>query len=257
MEFTARAFEHWLFQYRKVWRGTVVSGFLEPILYLTAMGVGLGAFIDQRSGPDALGGVSYLEFIAPGLLAATVMMNAVGDSTYPVMGAIRWERTYYAMLATPLRVRDILFGHLAFVAVRMVAVATFYLAVLAVFGALRSPWSVLAIPVAVLTAMAFAVPTFALAARLQRDSGFALLFRFGVIPLFLFSGTFFPVEQLPDFVEPIAYATPLWHGVTVSRGLTLDALDPSLTVINLAYLALWVIVGGWLALKSFTRRLVV
>ncbi len=257
MELTLRAFEHWLFQYRRVWRGTVISGFVLPFMTLAGMGLGLGSFIDDRAGPDALGGASYLAFIAPGLLAATAMMAAAFESTYPVLGSIKWDRVYYAMLATPLRARDVALGHLSWVGARLFVVSAFYLLVIALFGAVESWWGVLAIPAATLTGLAFAAPIFAFSASVERDSGFALIFRFVVTPMFLFSGTFFPVSQLPLLLEYVAYVTPLWHGVELCRGMTLGEIGFTAAVGHTAYLGLWVVVGGWLALRAFRRRLVV
>ncbi len=257
MELTFRAFERWLFQYRRVWRGSVISGFVLPVLTLTALGAGLGSFVDERGGSDELSGASYLAFIAPGLLAATAMMTAAFDSTYPVLGAIKWDRIYHGMLASPLRVRDVLFGHLGWVGARVLTVSAFYLLVVALFGAVESPWGLLAIPAATLTGLAFAAPIFAFSAYVERDSGFALIFRFAVTPMFLFSGVFFPVSQLPLLLEWLAYVTPLWHGVALCRGLTLGDISFEAAAGHTAYILVWIVAGAWLALRSFQRRLVV
>lgn len=254
--FTGRSLEYWLYSYKRTWRGTVVSSVLNPLLYLTAMGIGLGTLVD-RGGTDRLQGVSYLAFIAPGLLAATAMQVAAFESTYPVMGAIKWQRTYYAMLATPLTVRDVLAGHLWWVAFRVGSTCAVYLGVMAAFGVVASPLAVLALPVAVLTGMAFAAPIMAFAASQERDSGFNAIFRFGLIPMFLFSGTFFPVSQLPELVRPLAYVTPLWHGVDLCRGLVLGTATATGGLVHLAYLAVWAGGGVLLARLSYRRRLVV
>ncbi len=181
-----------------------------PVLFLAAMGVGLGSLVNRNAGATShLGGISYLEFIAPGLLAATAMQIAAQESTYPVMGAIKWMRTYHAMLATPLRVIDVLVGHLAWIALRMVLVTTIFVAVMSAFGAAGSPMVVLDIPAGALTGMAFAAPIAAFAATRDNDAAFSPIFRFLVIPMFLFSGTFFPVQQLPAPLRAVAYAHPL------------------------------------------------
>lgn len=252
----ARSFEYWLLTYRRTWRGSVVSGVLNPILFLAAMGLGLGSLVDAGGNAGGLGGVDYVVFIAPGLLAATAMQTAAGESTYPVMGAIKWERTYHAMLTTPLQVRDVLLGHLAFIAVRVTMTSTIYLGIMAAFGAARS-WSVLlALPAAVLTGMAFATPVAAMAARMENDAGFAALFRFGIMPLFLFSGTFFPIGQLPELIRPVAYVTPLWHGVSLCRALALGTAGVAATAGHVAYLSALVLGGAWLAARIFRERLV-
>lgn len=183
------------------------------------------------------------------------MQAASFESTYPVMGAIKWHRQYFAMLATPLRVVDVLTGHLMFVALRLGINSTIFLAVMFLFGAVQSPWGVLALPVAVLTGMAHATGIFAFAARQQNDSGFAMLYRFGIMPMFLFSGTFFPVSQLPDWLEPVAWATPVWHGVDLCRDLALGEVDAASAGLHLTYLLVWVVGGFAVAHWSFRRRL--
>ena len=146
------------------------------------------------------------------------------------MGAIKWMRTYFAMLATPLRVVDVLRGHLGWIAVRLAMVSAIYLAVVAAFGVVHSPLAVLALPAAVATGLAFAAPIAAYSATQERDVAFIAIYRFALIPLFLFSGTFFPVTRLPGWLQPVAYATPLYHGVSLCRGLVLGTADlwPSL-----------------------------
>src|SRR5947209_8182461 len=194
--------------YRHFWRSSLISTVLEPALFLAAMGLTLGVLVDR--GPGLLGGLSYLAFLAPGLLAAAAMQVGTFESTYPVLGAIKWDKTYEAVLATPTGVGDLLAGHLLFVAFRVTTSAAMFLIVLVLFGAAASPLVVLALPAALLTGLAFAAPVAALAARLQNDAGFAALQRFLIMPMFLFSGTFFPVTQLPRFFQWLAYATPLW-----------------------------------------------
>jgi lipooligosaccharide transport system permease protein len=251
-----RAFAYWLAQYRRTYRGTVFTTFLEPLGFLAAIGLGLGTLVDNGSGPADLAGVGYLAFIAPGLLAATAMQAAAFESTYPVMGSIKWHRTYHAQLATPLRVVDLLAGHLLFVLLRLVISVTVFLGVMAAFGAIGSSWAVLALPVAVLTGMAHATPIFAFAAAQENDAGFAMLFRFGIVPMFLFSGTFFPVSQLPDILEPVAWVTPLWHGVSLCRDLSLGHPHLGSALLHLAVPAVWTVAGFLLARRVFHRRLV-
>ncbi len=254
--FWDRAFAFWLASYRRVWRASVFEGFVSPLFFLAAMGFGLGLLVDAGPG-GGIDGVSYVQFIAPGILAAQAMNTAVGESTYPVLGAIKWFRMYHAMLATPLGVPDVVLGHLAFVLMRVTITSAAFLVVAWLLGAIESAWSILALPVAVLCGMAFATPVFAFAARQDGDSGFALLFRFGVMPMFLFSGTFFPVDQLPPLMQPIAWATPLWHGVELCRALVFGDVTAAGAAVNVGYLLLWVVGGYVLALRSFRRRLVV
>ena len=252
MTYALRSFEYWAYSYRRVWRGSVVSSIVGPILYLTALGVGLGKLVNR--GPGV--GVPYLDFVAPGILAATAMQLATFESSYPVMAAIRWTRQFHAMLATPLRSRDLLIGHQLYVAARLAVVSAIYLVVLAGFGALHSPYAILAWPAAVLVGLAHSAPVSAFSAWLQREEGFNGLFRFVVMPMFLFSGTFFPVTRLPHGAREIAYATPLWNGVDLMRHLTLGTASLWLSLAHVAYLLLWIGVGLTLAARTYRRRLV-
>jgi lipooligosaccharide transport system permease protein len=205
-----RQFRFWLTDYRRTWRGSIYSSVLNPLLYLGAMGLGLGKLVNQH-GTAQLGGVSYLLFLAPGLLAAQAMQTGIGECTYPVLGSVKWNRTYQAAAASPLRPGDIFRGHQLFVTMRLVMNSAAFLAVMAAFGAVRSPAVIWTLPAAVLTGLAFAAPVEAWAITQNKDAGFSVVFRFILIPLFLFSGTFFPVSALPALFEWIAYATPLWH----------------------------------------------
>ena len=172
------------------------------------------------------------------------------------MAAIRWTRQFHAMLATPLGIRDVVFGHQLYAATRVAIASAIYLVAIAAFGAVHSWLAVLALPAAVLLGLAFSAPIVAIAGRMETDQGFNAIFRFGITPMFLFSGTFFPVSRLPQGIREIAWATPTWHGVDLIRHLTLGSasLWPSLG--HVAYLALWVGVGVWLATRTFTTRLV-
>jgi lipooligosaccharide transport system permease protein len=248
-----RAYEFWVLQYRRVWRGTVITSVVNPVFFLGALGIGLGTLVN-RAGSEPLG-VSYLDFVAPGMLAATAMQVAAGESTWPVMGSFKWTRQYFAMLATPLGPRDILAGHQLWMLTRVASSAAVYLVVVAAFGAVNSPLAVLTLPVAVLLGMAFTAPIAAYAATQDSDGAFVPLNRFVIIPMFLFSGTFFPVTRLPLPLEWLAYATPLWHGVELCRGLTLGTLDPIRSLGHIGYLLLFVVAGLVAAQRTYARRL--
>jgi lipooligosaccharide transport system permease protein len=247
-----RALLFWLVNYRRTWRGSIVSGVASPVLYLGALGVGLGTLVDQH-GTGRLGGVSYLAFLAPGLLAAAGMQTAVNESTFPVMAAVKWLKTYQAAAATPLRPGDLFRGHLLFTALRILMNSVIFLGIMAAFGAVKSVWVLAALPVCVLTGLAFATPIEAWAITRNKDTSFSLLIRFGLIPLFLFSGTFFPVTQLPGWLQPVAYATPLWHGVALCRSLSLGTATLGGSLGHVAYLVV-LAVAGLLAGQHFYRR---
>ncbi len=250
-----RPLEFFFTQYKRVWRGTAVTSVVTPVVYLLALGVGLGVFVDRSA--DLEGGISYLEFVAPGLMAATAMQLATFEAAWPVFSAIKWDRQYHAMLAAPLRVRDILLGHQSFIAFRLLLTATVYLVVITAFGAVSSPLAILAIPVTVLVGLSFAAPIAAWAAHTETEVSFVAIFRFVILPMFLFSGTFFPISTLPAPLEVIAYATPLWHGVTLCRDLTLGDVQLADDLLHLGYLLVCVGVGLAVAAYTYRKRLVV
>jgi lipooligosaccharide transport system permease protein len=241
--------------YRRTWRASIVTTFVAPVLYLTAMGVGLGSFVNKGGHTAALGGVSYLEFVAPALAATTAATIAASEATFPVMGAIKWTKTYFAMLATPLRVADVLAGHLTWIAIRAAMAVTAYLVVMAAFGTTKSPAAIGVLPVGVLVGLAFATPLAAFSATQENDSSLSLVFRLGIIPLFLFSGVFFPISQLPAGLRVIAYVTPLWHGVDLCRQLTLGQVNVASCAFHVLYLTALAGIGYRLASRVYYARL--
>jgi lipooligosaccharide transport system permease protein len=184
------------------------------------------------------------------------MQMAAFEASWPVLSAIKWSRQYHAMLASPLRVSDVVVGQLAYIASRMFMTATVYFLVIVAFGAVESPLGVLAIPVAVLVGIAFAAPLAAWAAHTNNEASFVAIFRFIILPMFLFGGAFFTVESLPRVFEPIAYLTPLWHGVDLARQLTLGDVDPTSASLHVMYLLACISVGVVAALTTFRKRLV-
>ncbi len=252
--FALRSYEFWVANYRRTWRGTVATSVVNPVFYLSAIGIGLGTLVNRAHSTP--GGVSYLAFVAPGVLAATAMQIATVEASWPVLGSIKWTRSYYAMLATPLRVRDVVLGHQLWMITRVVTSSAVYLAVIAAFGGIHSWLAVLALPACFLVGIAFSGPMAAYAATVQRDSAFIAVFRFAVVPMFLFSGTFFPISQLPTWLQAIAYATPLYHGVALCRDLTLGQVSWA-DFGHLAYLCALAFIGYLAGRRTFARRLVV
>jgi lipooligosaccharide transport system permease protein len=248
-----RSYEFWLTHYRRVWRGSIVSSIVNPVFYLAALGIGLGTLVNKSASPP--GGVSYAHFVAPGLLAAAAMQIGVNESAWQVLGAFKWTRQYFAMSATPLGPASILAGHQLFVASRIAFSCTAYLGVIAAFGGIASWQAVFAVPAALLTGLAFSAPVDAYAASTESDTGFSAIFRFGVVPMFLFSGTFFPISRLPLALQWLAYATPLWHGVDLTRGLVLGTTGAVRALGHTAYLLAWVVAGLALARRCYARRL--
>jgi lipooligosaccharide transport system permease protein len=253
----ARVFEHRLLQYRRAYRGSLFSSFLTPFLFLTAMGLGIGRYVDAGT-TDTLGGIPYIAFLAPGLLASATMQAAAFEGAFPIMAGLLWSRIFHAMYATPISPQDVALGNLAWIGARMLLIATVFAATIVVFGAAMSPLIVLAIPVAVLTGLAFAAPISAYTATQRTPEGFNFVFRFIITPLFLFSGAFFPIEQLPVPLQLVAWLTPSYHGVALSRSLSLGTVGdaPLIAIAHLAVLLAWVVVGSWFAVRTISARLV-
>jgi lipooligosaccharide transport system permease protein len=250
-----RQLDYWWTVLKRTWRGGVISSFVSPLFYVVGMGVLLGGFVP--SDPARLEGASsYLTFVVPGLVAAHAMQIAVSETTYPVMGGIKWHRSYHAQLATPLVVRDVVNAHLGFVAFRVASACAVFLLVLAPFGVFATWWGpVLAWFVLLLVGMAFATVVFGTSARMRSEEGFGLIYRLGVIPLTLFSGSFFPIANLGPVLEWVARFTPLWHGVDLTRMLCLDTLDPLLAVVHLVVLAAMAGLGWWWAIRGLEERM--
>ena len=250
-----RQLDYWVTVYKRTWRASIASSFLSALFYVLAMGVLLGGFVD--AGGAALDGApSYLAFIAPGLVAAHAMQTAAGETMYPVLGAIKWNKTYLGMVATPLTPADVVAAHLAFVLFRVATACGAFLLVMSLFGLFSSvPGVLAAFLVQLLIGLAFGTPLYAYSAGLSDPTPFAVIFRVLIMPLFLFSGAFFPVSNLPDGIEWLAWVSPLWHGVNLTRMLTLGTLDGPLALVHLVYLGVLAAVGWWWAVRRLTRRL--
>ncbi len=229
-----------------------------PTLYLASLGIGLGGLVTQHLGNHAalLGSTSYLRFVAPGVLCASAMQIGINEGSWPVMGAIRWQRTYHAQLATPLRIVEVLDGHLLWITIKIGASCATFVAIAAAFGAQPSVKAILEVLVATVLGMAFATPMVALSAHVKNDAAFSTLNRLVIVPLFLFSGTFFPVSELPRPLRVLARLTPLENGVALCRSLALGAGFSVGQLWPLLYLVALVIVGHHLARRSLTARLV-
>jgi lipooligosaccharide transport system permease protein len=256
-----RVFEHRFITYRRTFRASIFSSFLTPVLFLTAMGLGIGGYVDRGGANAALGGVPYIAFLAPGLLVASCMQTASFEATFPIMAGLVWSRVFHAMYATPITPRDVALGNILWFGARLLLISSVFTLVIVVFGAAISPLVLLAIPVAVLTGLAFAAPIAAFSATQRTPDRFAAIFRFGITPLFLFSGTFYPVESLPAVVQPLAWITPLYHGVALARGLSLgtlgtSALPAQLALIHLAVLIGFIVVGSLLTIRTVSAKLV-
>ncbi|MGH2408520.1 MAG: ABC transporter permease [Candidatus Limnocylindrales bacterium] len=254
-----RILQHNLWVYRRTWRGSIFSSFLTPVLFLLAMGLGIGSLVGGGKGSGALpAGVSYVAFLAPGLMAGAAMQTASFESTFRMMIGIEWRKGFHAMLATPMRVWDVLFGELGYLGFRLLTISTAFFVVMVAFNVPRAPTAILAIPAAILTGFAFGPLIIAFAATLRGNTnGFNMLFRFVVMPLYLFSGTFFPIEQLPVALRAVAWLSPLYHGVALTRDLTLGTPEAVPSLAHVAVLIAFAVAGVVLAQRNMAKRLVV
>jgi lipooligosaccharide transport system permease protein len=241
--------------YLRTWKGTVLSSFVSPLFYVVAMGVLLGGFI-HKPASQLEGATSYLAFIVPGLIAAQAMQMAVSETTYPVMSALKWQRTFYAQLATPLQPRDLANALLCWTVFRVGTSCGVYFLVMAPFGVFATWWGpVLAWLVTLLVGLAFGTWVFAFSAQTRSEGSFTMIYRFGLVPMFLFSGAFFPIANLGEVGSWVARCTPLWQGVDLIRMLCLDSGQASTVAVNLLVLSVLAVVGWAVALRSLHARL--
>jgi len=254
-DMVARQRSYWTLTYLRTWKGSVFTSFVVPLFYVLAMGVLLGRYVDAGSG-RLEGAPSYLAFVAPGLAASYAMQIAMGETTWPVMGMIKWNRTYFAMTTSPLAVADIVAAQLLFVAFRVASTCGVFLLVMSFFGVFESAVGVLlAWPATVLVGMSFAGLLHAFSSTIRTENGFSLVYRLLVVPLFLFSGAFFPISNLPAPLEWLARVTPLWQGVDLTRMLVLGDVRIGAAVVHVVYLTTLSVVGWALAVRRLDQRL--
>jgi lipooligosaccharide transport system permease protein len=252
----SRTFSYWWMRHRSRWVRTLAASVAAPTVYLLVMGQVLGTYVDGGGPSAALGGLRYVEFVGPAMVAASAMLLAVGDTSFPVFAAFRSERSYAAQFATPLRPVDILGGHLLWTLARVAAVAVLLTGVVVALGAAPSAEVVFVVPVAVLTGLVFAGWTAAFAAGQRHDGALLAIQRFVSTPMLLFAGVFFPVSQLPAPLRVVAQATPLWHGVDWSRDLANGRATIAGSLVHGLYLTVAAVAGLAVARRSYQRELV-
>ncbi len=248
------AFGYWMRRYRRTWRGTVVISVANPLLFLAGIGAGLGRLVDTHA-PAQIAGVPYLAFFAPGLLAAACMQTGFLEASGRVVAAAGWSGAYRTATTTPLGPDQIMGGHLLFIAFGVASSAAAFVVVMAAFGASRGWWALAVVPAALLTGMAFAAPAAAWAVTVRQFRQVNTVFRFVILPLYFFSGTFFAVAQLPHWIQPVAYALPLWHGVELCRTLSLGTATWSGVALHVGYLLVLTVAGVLVARVTYRRRL--
>lgn len=253
---TIRVWESHASTYRRIWHAHVVLAVVQPSLYLLGIGLGVGALVDANTtSTAALGGITYFQFLAPALLATTAMLSAGQSSLWEVLDGFLWSNRYRAMAATPLTSSEIAAGLALWHATRTTIGVCGVAVVLLCFDDTRSWGLLVAVPVAVLTGLAFALPMTAWSATRPDGSAFPTVIRFVLLPMFLFGGAFFPIDQLPGWLQPVAVVTPLWHGIELCRGAVVDGAEPELVGLHLFVLVAYVL-AGWAACRvTFDRRL--
>ena len=237
-----------LLVYKHIWL-VVVAGFGEPIFYLFAVGVGLGSFVGDITTTDGQT-LTYAAFVAPGLLAASAMNGAVIESTFPIFFKLHYNRTYDAVLATPMRVADITVGEILWAQLRAGIYSLGFLALMYITGLTSSPWALGAVLGALLVGFTFSAAGFAAVTFMRTWHDFDMI-QLVILPLFLFSGTFYPLSVYPPFLQPIMQISPLYHGTELLRAFTLGQFDWTLVV----HVGVLLLMGG-VGIAIVSRRLV-
>jgi len=236
-----------LLVYKHGWL-VILSGFFEPLFYLLSIGFGLGALIGTIPGPGGQP-IPYQLFVAPALLASAAMNGAISESTFNFFFKLNYNKTFSAILSTPLSPGDVALGELAWALIRGGLYAIGFMVVMVVLGLVVSPWVVLAVPAALLLGFAFGAVGMAATSFMKTWQDFDLI-QLVILPLFLFSATFYPIETYPDALRVIVQLTPLYQGVDLIRSLTVGAISPIL-LFHVAYL----LVMGFVGLYIVSRRL--
>ncbi len=229
-----------------------LSGVVEPVIYLFAIDVGLGRLVGDVTGPSGTP-VSYAAFAAPALLAASAMNGAVYESTFNIFFKLRYGKLYEAMLATPLTPTDVALGEIGWSQLRGLAYACAFMLVMGVMGLIASPLALLAIPAAILMGFAFGAVGMAVVTFMRSWVDLDMV-NLALLPLFLFSATFYPLDVYPRPLQLVTQLSPLYHGVALIRGLTLGAIDVSLLG-HVLFLVVMAVVGGLVAGRRLARQL--
>lgn len=248
--------EHRLRVMRAYLQTVIATGVGSPLMYLFAMGVGLASLVDANVGGNGLD-VSYLVFVAPALLASSAISVSSEEFTYPVMLGYKWNPVFFGMNASPLRPTQIVDGIVISVTLRMLLTCGLYYLFMLLFGAVPSPLGWAALFVALLTGLAFGAVLMGYTSTLEEDTGqLAMVMRFVILPMTLFSGTFFPLTQLPVFLQWIGWISPLWHGTELARVFSYGYSEPLwLSIVHVLYLAAMFVAGWAWARRVAVRRL--
>jgi lipooligosaccharide transport system permease protein len=240
------------------WRGAIIGVSVgNPLIYLAAIGIGVGSLVDANAGGNGIDGVRYLVFLAPALLATAAIQATMDETMFPTLAGFKWEKNFFAMHATPLQPRQIADGVLIGALARTTFTVITYSLILFIFGALGDFRAILIIPAAIFAGAAWGALMMGVTTFILDDDGyFAIIGRFVVAPMFLFSGTFYPLSQMPIFLQWIGWISPLWHATEIGRFLSYGhSVEPWLMVVHFLYLALMLVGGLAFARHRFHKQL--
>jgi ABC-type multidrug transport system, permease component len=254
----------WGWWYQAEWRLFSMKAYLSsvfgwavlvPLLYVLAMGLGLGALVDGRSG--GIDGVPYLIFVAPGLLVSTAVMSFSNEMMFPVMSGFKWQELYFARGATSGSAGQVAGAELVAVTIRSLGESTLFWIVLLCLGATGGGWSALMIPIAALSGLALGAPIAAYSATLANEGfQFSMIQRFVLNPMFLFAGTFYPLSTMPIYLQWIGWISPMWHGTQLARALSFGLpISGAEVALHVGFLVIAASVGWALTVRNFRRRL--
>lgn len=228
-----------------------------PLFYLVAVGIGIGVLVENNSGTSGTGGIKYIAFIAPALLASSAITSTMEECVFPTIEGFKWRKLFFAQNSTPITGPQIAIGVYLAALTRAVFSVSIYYILLLVFNVVDFGLSILLIPIAVLAGAAFGAVMIYLAARIEKeDQFFNILGRLVIMPMFLFSGTFFPLSSVPIYLQPIGWISPLWHATELGRAAAFDyGLGTTIVIVHLLFLFTMVVAGLRLAVRQFERRL--
>jgi lipooligosaccharide transport system permease protein len=240
------------------WFGAIVAfGLGNPVLYLLSVGIGIGALVDNVSGGDNPLGVPYLTFLAPALLATAAIQSAMDETTFPTMQGFLWDKSFFSMIATQLMGRDIVGGIMIASSIRCIFNTITYGLVLVLFGAIGIESLFVLVVAAIFAGISFAAVMLAVTSFVKQDDGFyAIVGRFVIAPMFMFSGTFYPLESLPIYLQWIGWISPVWHATNLGRNLSYGLeVEPRLLAVHVMFMGALLVASMIVATKKFNARL--
>jgi lipooligosaccharide transport system permease protein len=240
------------------WFGAIVAfGLGNPVLYLLSVGIGIGALVDNVSGGDNPLGVPYLTFLAPALLATAAIQSAMDETTFPTMQGFLWDKSFFSMIATQLMGRDIVGGIMIASSIRCIFNTITYGLVLVLFGAIGIESLFVLVVAAIFAGISFAAVMLAVTSFVKQDDGFyAIVGRFVIAPMFMFSGTFYPLDSLPIYLQWIGWISPVWHATNLGRNLSYGLeVEPWLLAVHVLFLGALLVASMIVATKKFNARL--